>query len=710
MISPRTGRPQRAHRCARGSVVFALASGLVLGPVLTPFSPAAADTVDDEETGLISLALTAGLHGVVKPDATLSSSVTIANDSDADLAAGQVTVEINRTPLTNAAALSAWLDGAEVAGTFSALGSEDVDAVAADDTAIVSVLTPPTVLGTISEGVYPLRATLTPEALTDTDASPDGEADDEADAETLDLGANSVLIVTGDSARQVSVMVPITATPANGTLLTNDELTVLTAPDGALTAQLDGVAGTSAIIAVDPLIPAAIRALGTSAPATALTWLDRLELLPNERFALQPGDADATVQVRAGLTEPLEPLAFTTYLDPADFAVPDAATPSPSPAATASEPALPSAEELLSVRSAEPGILWPVADLQTADLAVFDAFLGTDATTILPSSAISGSRNALAEVDGHDLLVLDSAASAAVSAATVEDDDAMRDQSIAAGIAQVVLSGSDSVLIGLDRAETRSAAALREAILSLSAVADTVSLNTLRTTETGSVTLTAETSGERAEALTALLSEEADLTAFASILDEPLNLRAPERLRLLRLIGVGRTADFTEAVAAHQSTTDTTLNAVGVQQPSPIQLFTSAAPLPVWVRNDLPWPVNLTLTAKPSDARLDVQPRRDVVAQAGSNERVKVPVEARVGSGVLTVDFSLTSPTGVAIGADQTATVTVRAEWEGIGLGILGSLIGLLLVFGVVRTVRRRRKDAGSVEQSDAPAEQDTNE
>ncbi|MDP3949802.1 SRPBCC family protein, partial [Microbacterium sp.] len=31
---------------------------------------------------------------------------------------------------------------------------------------------------------------------------------------------------------------------------------------GALTAQLDGVAGTSASLAVDPLIPAAIRALG----------------------------------------------------------------------------------------------------------------------------------------------------------------------------------------------------------------------------------------------------------------------------------------------------------------------------------------------------------------------------------------------------------------------------------------------------------------
>ena len=73
---------------------------------------------------------------------------------------------------------------------------------------------------------------------------------------------------------------------------------------------------------------------------------------------------------------------------------------------------------------------------------------------------------------------------------------------------------------------------------------------------------------------------------------------------------------------------------------------------------------------------------------------MKVPVEARVGSGVLDVDFRLTSPTGVRIGMDQTATVTVRAEWEGIGLGILGGIIGLLLVLGIVRTIVRRRKGA----------------
>jgi hypothetical protein len=171
-------------------------------------------------------------------------------------------------------------------------------------------------------------------------------------------------------------------------------------------------------------------------------------------------------------------------------------------------------------------------------------------------------------------------------------------------------------------------------------------------------------------------------------------LLTPERIRLMRVIGVGNAGGFDEAYLAQRARTTQTLGSVGIQEPSPVQLFTSAAPLPVWVRNDLPWPVNVRLSADPSDARLGVQPLTEVPAQPASNTRVKVPVEARVGSGELDVRFSLTSPTGVPIGDVETARVTVRAEWEGIGLTILGGLIGLLLVIGIVRTVRRRRRDA----------------
>jgi hypothetical protein len=294
---------------------------------------------------------------------------------------------------------------------------------------------------------------------------------------------------------------------------------------------------------------------------------------------------------------------------------------------------------------------------------------------------------------------MNAAASAALSDAAASSNAGAREHDIAEGLAQLALTGpAATTLVGLDRNETRTADALRETIQSVSSIADPTVFSALRTASPQRATLrVSETdtadSSERAALLNTLLADERRLNDFATILDDPLVLLSPERLRMLRLLGVRDAAEYATAVSAHRIATTTTLDSVGVQEPSAIQLFTAAAPLPVWVHNDLPWPVNLHLDANPSDARLDVQPSTPVVALPASNTRVKVPVEARVGSGALSVDFGLTSPTGVPIGSDQTAMVTVRAEWESIGLGILGGIIALLLVLGIVRTVVRRRKD-----------------
>lgn len=663
--------------------MFALAFGLIAAPHLTPPPAAIADAEAPEPAAAARLSISAGVHGVVQPEAPLTTTVTIDNDSDEAIPAGRIAVEVNRTALTDADALTAWLDSGQAAGSFTPLGSEESDAVAVSETSTSFISASASNLGDLGPGVYPIRGSLA------------------GDGASTTLTAHSVLIVDADDSREIAVLVPLTATPADDGLLTADELTELTAPDGALTAQLDGVAGTSAVLAVDPLIPAAIRALGSAAPVDAVTWLERLESLPNERFALQPGDADAAVQAAAELPELLAPLPLTSYLDPANFVETDAtATPTPSPSPSPEEteqpeePDLPDNAELLAISGAESGILWPLDDVRTADLAVFDAYLDADATTILPSTSLAATTSALMEIDGHRVLVADADASARLSdaAASIDDDD--REREITAGLAQLTFTGSQStLLVGLDRDEMRTADALRETILSLSSVAQPIDLSGLRAADPASSTLVGETSTERASTLDNLLADEDRLESFASILDDRLVLLSPERIALLRLIGVGAAEEFTANAMTHRTATVATLDAVGVQQPSPIQLFTAAAPLPVWVRNDLPWPVHVTLASNPSDARLDVQPRTPVEAQPASNTRVKVPVEARVGSGTLSVGFSLTSPTGVHIGTDQTATVTVRAEWEGIGLGILGGIIGLLLVLGIVRTIVRRRRE-----------------
>ncbi len=181
-------------------------------------------------------------------------------------------------------------------------------------------------------------------------------------------------------------------------------------------------------------------------------------------------------------------------------------------------------------------------------------------------------------------------------------------------------------------------------------------------------------------------------------------LLSPERIRILRTLSVGTSAAaFAEGFADHQAQTSATLDAVNIPPSSTIQLLTANADLPIAVRNDLPWPVTVQLFVSPTDPRLEVRSPDETIVQAQSTTRIKVPVSARVGSGEVDLRLSLYSPTGVQIQGDQTLRVAVRAEWETIGLVVLGGIIVLLIALGVIRTVRRKRREA--VEESAVEAQ-----
>lgn len=682
-------------RVACGAVAFAMALG---AGTLAAGSAYGAQKTDEAPPVLL---LSAGSNGVVGPGLAATASVTVQNDADTELSPGHVTVEIGRTALTEAAAVTAWLESGEATGDFEQVGADGTDSVDASSEVTSSIPIPPESLAGLAPGVYPLRASL----------KGTGSSDDA-------VSASSVLVIAADQRPQVTVFVPITATPADGVLLSSDELTELTAADGDLTAQLDGVSGTSAVLAIDPAIIAAIRVLGSAAPTTAADWLERLEDLPNERFALQFGDADATTQAQADLPSLLTPTTLAPFLDAADFASPPAGTASPTPAGTPSPaptddgPVLPDDEILTAVHGAAEGILWPRAEVTADDLADFRAYLGGEATTILPSTSVGGVSSGHAVVGEDDVLVTDAAASEALSDAAGESDADVRAQSLAAANAYLFLAAQGSsapLAVGLDRDENRTSAALREAV----ATADSpgVDLSALRAAPGSTATLTAEASDDRGASLRLLLEDERVLGEFSTILDDPQVLLSPERIRIMRVIGAGLGATrFDEAMSDHRQSTRDTLGAVDIPQSSTIQLLSANADLPFAVRNDLPWPVNVVLTVSPSDPRLEVQRVTQATIQAGTTSRVKVPVSARVGSGELDLRLSLASPTGVPLGQQQTVRVAVRAEWEGIGLAIFGSLIVILIALGVVRTVRRRRKGADAGEDADAGEEADASD
>jgi hypothetical protein len=697
-----TGFRPRLRRLVRKTAVFAIALGV--SGILAPTAAFAATESPNDE-GRVELYVSAGARGNVTVGAATSAVVTVQNETDAEVSPGRVLVELNRTPLADDAAISSWLDGEGVEGAFAQLGAESTNSVDAGASGSTTISVPPELLADLAPGVYPLRAGLSGATTGATGSD---------DLVSRNASATSVLIVTSGEAAQVAVVVPITATPANGTLLTSEELSALTAEDGALTAQLDGVTGTAAILAIDPAIVAAIRVLGTSAPTQARDWLERLDQLPNERFALQFGDADATAQAQAQLPALLQPTTLSTFLDPSNFpntpATPapgDEPAGSPSPTPTTA-PQLPDDAELSEIDGATPGILWPRGDVTQGDLATFSGYLDGTAATILPSSVTAGATSAHALAGDAQVLISDDDAATALSLAAAEAEPGARQRQLAAASAHLFLAAQSApgapLLVGLDRDETRTASALRDAI----STADTpgFSLSALRGLPTAPVAVTGAADPAYAAAVGTLLGDEQTLGQFATILSDPQLLLSLERIRILRTLAVGIPADsFSKVVAQHQKGTQETLGAVSIPPSSTIQLLTAAADLPFGVRNDLPWPVTIQLSVSPTDPRLEVKPVVEQVVQANTSMRIKVPVEARVGSGEVGLRLNLSSPTGVPIGGTEVVRVAVRAEWEGIGVGIFGGLIVLLIALGVVRTVRRRRREA--IESQSALAEEE---
>lgn len=698
-ITPETGLRARLRRLAGRTAVFAI----VLGgcAVVAPGAAIAADQAQSDDEKSVELHVSAGLRGLVAPGSSTSAILTVDNDTESRLGAGQIQVELNRTPLTDDEAVTNWLDDGEAAGDFASIGADDTAAIDAGTSGTTTIFVSESTLGDLAPGVYPLRAELT------------GATTDSADRRGATT-ASSVLVVAESPTTQIGVLVPITATPAGGTLLTAEELTALTAAEGALTAQLDGVAGTTAVLAIDPAIPAAIRVLGTAAPQSARDWLTRLENLPNTRFALQFGDADAAVQSQAGLPELLQPTTLAPFLDPAHFpqapvtATPtdtSGGTPEPTPGPTAS-PALPSDADLTSIEGALPRILWPHDALTPNDLTVFAQYLGDGTTTIVSSTAVGGQSAAHATANGQDVLVTDAESSEVLSEVAAEANAVDRQRLLSEAAARLVLAQGRTpgapLLIGLDRDEVRTADALRDAI----SAADSIGfeLSALRAVPPVSATVADDADPARAAAVPGLLTDEQSLTAFASILADPQVILSRERIKILRTLAVGTSEKaFGEKVQAYHAQTAATLAAVSIPPSSTIQLLAANADLPIAIRNDLPWPVTVRLFASPSDPRLEIRPVTETPVQANSTTRVKVPVSARVGSGEVDIRLSLYSPTGVQIQGDQSLRVAVRAEWETIGLIIFGGLAALLIALGVIRTVRRKRRE--SAEESAAEAD-----
>jgi hypothetical protein len=672
------------------ALVLTLGGGLPASAEAPTPTPTPTQTADPGE---VSFVLSPVADGIVAEGDPLAVSFTVTNTTAFTVPAGRLVLELGTRAITTRAALDTWLSG-DTAG----VSTRQVATASADSVEPGASLTTGAVVGSTeavltdrAPGVYPLLARYTRSG---------GE-----------LVSTSVMIVphTTGAVTPVAVVVPITAGPLTEGLLTADQLTTLTAPGGSLAEQLEAVAGTTAILAVDPAIPASIRVLGAAAPPDAAAWLERLMLLPNARFALQFGDADIASQLASGLTAPLQPKSLQVYMDAADFPV---ATPSPQPTPDPTpppaEPVYPALATLLDIGGGRSDVFWPVGGSADTETLAKLGKLGesdTPSITLVPSGTTSAGAStapAAATIGDAAALLYDSGISAALQKASATDENALRGNPLAAATAMLALAsasaGGTPLLVTVDRGNDRSRISLAAAIGATAQLPTTraASLSEVASATPRATKITAaEPDPARIAAASTLRAEEDEVASFATILDDSRVLTGPQRAEMLQVLGgawVPTPDAWAQAYAANRAATATTLDSVGIVPPTPINFLTSTAPLPFWVRNDLPYPVNVVLYAIPDDLRLDVTRANPVVAGPSSNTSVEVPVQSRVGNGQVTIQLQLRSRSSVAIGSPQFVDVNVRADWEGIGVAIILILVGGLVTVGLVRTILRRRR------------------
>ncbi|WP_308807210.1 DUF6049 family protein [Actinomyces sp. 594] len=126
---------------------------------------------------------------------------------------------------------------------------------------------------------------------------------------------------------------------------------------------------------------------------------------------------------------------------------------------------------------------------------------------------------------------------------------------------------------------------------------------------------------------------------------------------------------------------------------STINLIASAADLPVRIVSSLDQDVTVTVHLESSSTRLQIAKDVTVTVPARGQATASVPVTA-VGSGDVDLTIQLRSDDGASVGTPSTVHLRVRADWENVGTRILSAALVVLLVAGIVRTVRRGRRTA----------------
>ncbi len=520
--------------------------------------------------------------------------------------------------------------------------------------------------------------------------------------------------VDGSAPPQVAIVIPLTVPATESGLIDSNALRAYTAPDGLLAERLDAAIDRPVTLAIDPMIIVSIRILGSEAPASAVSWLNRLRGVSNETFALAFADADLTLALQSGSGEVPSPIGFDYALVADRFSAavePIAeATASPNPTSTASPDSptnstVPSLTALLEWPYALSAVAWPVVDtVTTPDLAALVA--GETAVTLIADSnvEIPAQAGSATTVNGAPATVTDSSVSKALQETIdAQSADAWQQslQSLTAEIAakSARQSGPQPTIVAtLDRTTPEAGTRLAETLAAIGAQASIalVPLSTVLAAPATSADLVESPQpANRLAVARSLISEEQLDAQFATIVDNPSTITAQRRNGLLALLSADWVNNATEWSSAAQTFAAESVelrSSVQIVDVSNINFFTDrqSIQIPVSNRLDVPVRVLVTVTAQRPLLFIEQSPI-ELVIEPRSQKNAPIPVQS-VSNGIVQLTVTIASPAGVPIGASNRVSVNVQAGWETPVVTAVGVLAVAVFVTGLIRNILRRRK------------------
>jgi hypothetical protein len=163
------------------------------------------------------------------------------------------------------------------------------------------------------------------------------------------------------------------------------------------------------------------------------------------------------------------------------------------------------------------------------------------------------------------------------------------------------------------------------------------------------------------------------------------------QISLVIIIAVAVSTVLAAAPALPATLTETDAGAVSIVKGSGINLVSRESSLPVAVTNTLAGEVQVIVNLKSSSAKLVVEDSTmQLSIPAGTTVNAQFPIRA-IGSGNVVLVSWLTALSGRELGDRVPINLTVNPDIESAAIVLFLSFVTVLMVIGVVRTLRRRK-------------------